>query len=431
MITMPAPQGVVRRHSKSLGRSGPRSKLGCQTCKLRRVRCDEARPICGHCTRLDLDCVYQPPHSRRRKSTSISRRDHNSPATSSADTVDEEAQHTPSAQGDGTFQESSIVHHSQVERSQPHEVPRSMSHGHTGLSPGFQSQSHQNLMGSTVSGDTAATSMPIDSGVVNLVSLPNADVSMANDQAYAWQDGYLERFTDYHPVPDPPFAFVSLAFENSPDFSHHTQHLDHAATGTASGGDASHSWFGNLPDNPVFSEGPEAASAGISADVSTGGHGVTQDRTRCNSNRESEARTFAPLSVPTLSTTQKEMLLNHFERDIRPPASLAGVDPLGWVKIKPYVLRKARSQSELVTQPLYALTALLSSVDLPFQSSINRYNYKLVAVHMQQSACRFLQQQLLQTDWTAKSQDLLIAVFLLAWFEVSKIKKYINPQPQV
>ena len=46
------------------GRSGPRSRTGCAVCKQRRVRCDEKKPQCTHCTRLQLDCLYQ---SRPRK----------------------------------------------------------------------------------------------------------------------------------------------------------------------------------------------------------------------------------------------------------------------------------------------------------------------------------------------------------------------------
>ncbi|CAK7212832.1 hypothetical protein SBRCBS47491_001598 [Sporothrix bragantina] len=52
------------------GRSGPRSRLGCVTCKQRRVRCDEAHPVCGHCRRLQFECRYQAPkvgQQRRRQ----------------------------------------------------------------------------------------------------------------------------------------------------------------------------------------------------------------------------------------------------------------------------------------------------------------------------------------------------------------------------
>ncbi|RPA98429.1 hypothetical protein L873DRAFT_1740733 [Choiromyces venosus 120613-1] len=59
-----------RRHTKS--------RNGCMTCRRRRVKCDEIRPICTNCTRRELDCVYAaycPPASikpRRNGSTSTS-----------------------------------------------------------------------------------------------------------------------------------------------------------------------------------------------------------------------------------------------------------------------------------------------------------------------------------------------------------------------
>jgi hypothetical protein len=40
-------------------RSG-RSRLGCLTCKRRKVRCNEQRPRCSHCERLDLQCTWKP-----------------------------------------------------------------------------------------------------------------------------------------------------------------------------------------------------------------------------------------------------------------------------------------------------------------------------------------------------------------------------------
>lgn len=42
---------------KSTGRKAPRTKTGCWTCRERKVRCDEAKPICVNCTRLGLDCA--------------------------------------------------------------------------------------------------------------------------------------------------------------------------------------------------------------------------------------------------------------------------------------------------------------------------------------------------------------------------------------
>lgn len=38
----------------------PRSRTGCWTCRTRKVKCDEGRPVCGQCTRLGHHCDYSP-----------------------------------------------------------------------------------------------------------------------------------------------------------------------------------------------------------------------------------------------------------------------------------------------------------------------------------------------------------------------------------
>ncbi|KFZ14786.1 hypothetical protein V502_05896 [Pseudogymnoascus sp. VKM F-4520 (FW-2644)] len=38
----------------------PRSKIGCLTCRRRRVRCNEQKPRCSHCERLNLECLWRP-----------------------------------------------------------------------------------------------------------------------------------------------------------------------------------------------------------------------------------------------------------------------------------------------------------------------------------------------------------------------------------
>ncbi|KAL6862082.1 hypothetical protein J3F83DRAFT_762783 [Trichoderma novae-zelandiae] len=49
-------------------RAGPtrrynRSRCGCLTCKRRKVKCDEQRPRCSHCERLNLECKWRPHHA--------------------------------------------------------------------------------------------------------------------------------------------------------------------------------------------------------------------------------------------------------------------------------------------------------------------------------------------------------------------------------
>ena len=59
MLPAAVSQGEAQARAKQ-GRSAPRSRLGCTNCKARHVRCDEVKPGCSGCRRLQLDCVYQP-----------------------------------------------------------------------------------------------------------------------------------------------------------------------------------------------------------------------------------------------------------------------------------------------------------------------------------------------------------------------------------
>lgn len=58
--------------SRASGRSGPRTRLGCLTCRQRKVRCDQstappdARSRCNNCVRLELECQYAPLGTRRK-----------------------------------------------------------------------------------------------------------------------------------------------------------------------------------------------------------------------------------------------------------------------------------------------------------------------------------------------------------------------------
>lgn len=41
-----------------------KSRLGCSKCKARRVKCDEQKPVCGHCARLGFACRWVVPDKR-------------------------------------------------------------------------------------------------------------------------------------------------------------------------------------------------------------------------------------------------------------------------------------------------------------------------------------------------------------------------------
>ncbi|EJP66153.1 C6 zinc finger domain protein [Beauveria bassiana ARSEF 2860] len=51
-----ADEAAAAGTEKRRRRGGTRKKTGCYTCKARHARCDEARPLCGNCQRLNLEC---------------------------------------------------------------------------------------------------------------------------------------------------------------------------------------------------------------------------------------------------------------------------------------------------------------------------------------------------------------------------------------
>ncbi|GAB1196888.1 hypothetical protein APSETT444_006167 [Aspergillus pseudonomiae] len=59
MSHKPVAKEVQVPKARGTGRSGPRRRTGCLTCRARKVRCDEAKPTCANCTRLRLQCIYK------------------------------------------------------------------------------------------------------------------------------------------------------------------------------------------------------------------------------------------------------------------------------------------------------------------------------------------------------------------------------------
>ncbi|EXJ79542.1 hypothetical protein A1O3_07821 [Capronia epimyces CBS 606.96] len=49
------------------GRHGPRSKVGCTTCRTRKIKCDERRPLCTRCERAGIKCEWDKPAKPRRR----------------------------------------------------------------------------------------------------------------------------------------------------------------------------------------------------------------------------------------------------------------------------------------------------------------------------------------------------------------------------
>ncbi|KAG9037025.1 hypothetical protein FRB95_007320 [Tulasnella sp. JGI-2019a] len=75
----PQQQHVSRKRPKY-----SRSKLGCLSCRVRKVKCDETRPICTRCSHSQRECTWPPDVPRPKKGGSSSASDPR-PDTSSGD----------------------------------------------------------------------------------------------------------------------------------------------------------------------------------------------------------------------------------------------------------------------------------------------------------------------------------------------------------
>ncbi|ESK84142.1 c6 transcription [Moniliophthora roreri MCA 2997] len=52
-------EGVIRFHTKS--------RSGCLTCRKRRIKCDETKPVCRKCYRRNLECVQRPKNEHNQE----------------------------------------------------------------------------------------------------------------------------------------------------------------------------------------------------------------------------------------------------------------------------------------------------------------------------------------------------------------------------
>src|SRR5690242_2584008 len=50
-----------------ISRNFPRSRNGCLTCRSRRKKCDENRPICNGCVKNKLQCVFTQPCTQEKE----------------------------------------------------------------------------------------------------------------------------------------------------------------------------------------------------------------------------------------------------------------------------------------------------------------------------------------------------------------------------
>ncbi|KAF5537619.1 C6 finger domain-containing protein [Fusarium mexicanum] len=400
--TMSSRAGIVRRQNTSLGRSGPRSKNGCQTCRLRRVRCDEKRPMCGHCDRLKLVCNYQQGQIRpRRRQRQLEQ--------GSAHGDDQDIQ-SLSDQEDRGSNEGCIVARTFNDTA--------TANSHVDYDPAFQpaDQGEETRADSMVGSNNQQLDQDHSMDALDIMA-PNNEAYGADESTVIpdfiigtqdQSDWQFDAFNDYVPLADPVFSFTSLGFTNSARLFD----TDHASIIQPL----------TTPDSADNGESLDSAYVGSHSaeDSQDQRHTRRQPQSTLREANDAPTTRFA-ISPPILSTTQEHQLLKLFETEIQPPASIVGVDPLGWRKIRRYMLKMADGENDHVMLALFAISTLLSSSKAALQrTGINQDNYKLTASRLHDAACASMKAALACGPRDGQnSRSLLVSLFLLAWFEIA------------
>ncbi|KAK4938487.1 hypothetical protein LTR66_015091 [Elasticomyces elasticus] len=84
-----------------------RTRSGCFTCRNRRVKCDETRPICDRCRKGGRDCEFPPPSSKRARLSDMKTTDAPSPLTDNDQKLSPIPDHSPTNDSDNLTEQSS------------------------------------------------------------------------------------------------------------------------------------------------------------------------------------------------------------------------------------------------------------------------------------------------------------------------------------
>ncbi|KAL9005401.1 MAG: hypothetical protein Q9188_001843 [Gyalolechia gomerana] len=89
-----------------------RTRSGCFTCRQRRVKCDEARPVCDRCFKGSRECTYPEPRSTKTKSSKLNQ-------AQASTTIDEESDSEEEGENSKENASSTVVHKVAGKASRP------------------------------------------------------------------------------------------------------------------------------------------------------------------------------------------------------------------------------------------------------------------------------------------------------------------------
>ena len=392
---------VTDTSKTSLGRSGPRSRNGCQCCKQRRVRCNEQRPTCSACIRLKLECVYKAPSPRRRRSISTASSSVTGGGISRRKRHDSGHNH---ASGNSTQQpRRESINHQQRPPISPQASPV-----HQYPSPN-QSLSLTPKAISESNGSLARSSPSYTAHLDHQV--PQANLSMSVTQPHQYipsvqsLDYFDTLFDNCFEMPDMSNAFSTFAFTDAQQY--HQPLSDSSPSAFYGSSDL-------LQANLQFDGGLTDPSLNILSSSLQGQRSLGYATTPNLSGSHERHATF---DYTSLTSDQQQQLRIYFKRNIRPPASLVSVDPLGWLGMQRYLIHLA-SGNRAVANALFALALLLSSSDRNGHSPGTGLNSRSTVSNLQKASRREIEAELVKSGAGENGDGLLAAIFLLAWCDV-------------
>ena len=429
-------RGTTTASRPRIGRAGPRSRAGCTTCKQRRVRCDEAHPTCGHCDRLQLECLYKPPPQQRWK-----RRQDSITGSAVSEAGDAETQQ-PRA---GSFTQEPLYPGG---AGNAHAQPQSRSNGHIAFengvgieylsgSPSLQPQYGQrgqdgpgayNLPSPYAygfyprSGHVTPNSRRLASGLP-LAQVRRFDINdIFSDLNTSWAGEISCVLPDMGSPENASSYPLATTNGNAAAAANNSAIEDTHMAGTTTNGNSFISLQppSNSQQYPVQPPNLEQSQA---VDHSTGGRQTSSHshQTARRTSTVSYSSTYPETRENRVNGDGSAHLMHLFRRIVQPPAAILIGGTERWRRLQRY-LCKLSDQSRAVHNSLLAVIELLLIEDTVRENGGDQEREACMARILKRhaDACQELERKVAKhADCKPKTREhLLAAIFLLSWFEV-------------
>lgn len=397
------------------GRSAPRSRNGCLMCKQRRVRCDERRPVCGHCTRLDLECIFRkrPIHKQRGSTLGSSG----------------QQSHQSSIEADENGTREAIVAR---DSSLVDEVDFGLGRDRAREEPLNSSREQQsNPFAANGPLRPSSTTVPQLPQPIATNNISNSNFARASrtyfrdhcEPIYGWQTQIIaEDNFDFSldRTFDPPNGQDSLGTFTFSDIQ---------STAT--------NWSQDFNVNPDLQvpreedvvvqaaghiEWPLSIDTLIEAALPQGRPEYSTTHTRV----EADDIDFSPGS-DYMNSQRSTFLLNYFKKITQPPASILITGVRKWRRLQRH-FTKLSHQHRVVASALFAIIELLTKDDQSVSraDTVDSLNSMGPALKLHEAARKEVE-MMMSKEWqkvSAARDALLASIFLLAWFEVVRDQVY-------